>query len=163
MAILDGTNISRDRRKIISDKISALKDKGYDILWIESSSVRGDDVSEQQFEELKNSPDFLDKVHSASPPTSPSSLYSAIPATPSYCHRVHEGFALPNTSPLLCKVSLLLSIHMFVKYTIQQTNFLLPPPSVASCLSVCLRMTISVRWPCTETATSPSRKRRAAS
>jgi 6-phosphofructo-2-kinase len=62
VAILDGTNISRDRRKIISDKISAFKDKGYDILWIESSSVRGDDVSEQQFEELKNSPDFLDKV-----------------------------------------------------------------------------------------------------
>ena len=60
VAILDGTNITRDRRKIISDKISSLK--GYDILWIESSSVRGEDVSEQQFEELKNSPDFLDKV-----------------------------------------------------------------------------------------------------
>ena len=60
VAILDGTNITRDRRKIISDKISSLK--GYSILWIESSSLRGDDVSEQQFEELKNSPDFLDKV-----------------------------------------------------------------------------------------------------
>jgi 6-phosphofructo-2-kinase len=60
VAILDGTNITRDRRKIISDRISSLK--GYDILWVESASVRGEDVSEQQFEELKNSPDFLDKV-----------------------------------------------------------------------------------------------------
>ena len=64
MAILDGTNITRDRRKIINDKISSMrdKDKRYDILWIESSSVRAEDVSDQQFDELKNSPDFLDKV-----------------------------------------------------------------------------------------------------
>ena len=62
VAILDGTNITRDRRKIISDRIASLKDKGYDILWIESSGVVGDGVSEEQFEELKNSPDFLDKV-----------------------------------------------------------------------------------------------------
>lgn len=60
MAILDGTNITRDRRKIISDKIASLR--GYDILWIESTSNREEEVSEQQFEELKNSPDFLDKV-----------------------------------------------------------------------------------------------------
>ena len=62
VAILDGTNITRDRRKLISDRIASLKDKGYDILWIESSGVVGDGVSEEQFEELKNSPDFLDKV-----------------------------------------------------------------------------------------------------
>lgn len=64
MAILDGTNITRDRRKIINDKIASMrdKDKRYDILWIESSSVRADDNSDQQFDELKSSPDFLDKV-----------------------------------------------------------------------------------------------------
>jgi 6-phosphofructo-2-kinase len=92
VAILDGTNISRDRRKIISDKISAFKDKGYDILWIESSSVRGDDVSEQQFEELKNSPDFLDKVRCPLPtlrtPSFGLTYQSRLPATngtvPSY-------------------------------------------------------------------------------
>ena len=61
MAILDGTNITRDRRKIISEKISSLR--GYDILWIESTSNKEEEVSEKQFEELKNSPDFLDKVH----------------------------------------------------------------------------------------------------
>ena len=60
MAILDGTNITRDRRRIISEKISSLR--GYDILWIESTSNIKEEVSEQQFEELKNSPDFLDKV-----------------------------------------------------------------------------------------------------
>jgi 6-phosphofructo-2-kinase len=85
VAILDGTNISRDRRKIISDKISAFKDKGYDILWIESSSVRGDDVSEQQFEELKNSPDFLDKVRCPLPtlrtPSFGHTYQSRLPAT----------------------------------------------------------------------------------
>ena len=62
VAILDGTNITRDRRRIISEKISSLR--GYDILWIESTSNIKEEVSEQQFEELKNSPDFLDKVQS---------------------------------------------------------------------------------------------------
>eukprot|EP00596_Hydrurales_sp_CCMP1899_P002263 CAMPEP_0119034028 /NCGR_PEP_ID=MMETSP1177-20130426/1086_1 /TAXON_ID=2985 /ORGANISM="Ochromonas sp, Strain CCMP1899" /LENGTH=503 /DNA_ID=CAMNT_0006991219 /DNA_START=82 /DNA_END=1593 /DNA_ORIENTATION=+ len=60
VAILDGTNVTRDRRKIISDKIAALD--GYDILWVESSTMKeSDDITEQEFEELKQSPDFLDR------------------------------------------------------------------------------------------------------
>lgn len=60
VAILDGTNISKDRRQIITDKINSLE--GYDILWIESLRSREDsDITAQEFEELKHSPDFLDK------------------------------------------------------------------------------------------------------
>ena len=60
VAILDGTNISKDRRQIITDKVNSME--GYDILWIESLRSREDsDITEQEFEELKHSPDFLDK------------------------------------------------------------------------------------------------------
>ena len=59
-AIIDGTNISKDRRKIITDRINALD--GFDILWIESLKIREDqDITEHEFDELKQSPDFLDR------------------------------------------------------------------------------------------------------
>jgi broad specificity phosphatase PhoE/adenylate kinase family enzyme len=60
VAILDGTNISKDRRKLITDRVNELD--GFDILWIESLRSREDaDITEQEFEELKQSPDFLDR------------------------------------------------------------------------------------------------------
>lgn len=58
VAIIDGTNVSKDRRQIIREKVRALE--GCELLWIESCSERGD-ITDREFEELKNSPDFLDK------------------------------------------------------------------------------------------------------
>lgn len=59
IAILDGTNTTRDRRQMIRDRVS--KEDGYDILWIESTG-ESNDLTERQLEELRNSPDFLDKA-----------------------------------------------------------------------------------------------------
>jgi len=60
IAILDGTNITRDRRDIIRQRVS--KEDGYDILWIESVCENLNTISDVQAEELKNSPDFIDKA-----------------------------------------------------------------------------------------------------
>lgn len=60
IAILDGTNTTRDRRDLIRQRVA--KEEGYDILWIESLDESGDDITDKQLEELRNSPDFLDKV-----------------------------------------------------------------------------------------------------
>jgi len=59
IAILDGTNTTRERRNLIKERVA--REDGYDILWIESS---WSDValSDDQFEDLKNSPDFIDKL-----------------------------------------------------------------------------------------------------
>eukprot|EP01035_Chromulina_nebulosa_P019744 gene19744-25676_t len=59
IAIFDGTNTTRDRRQLIRDRVA--REDGYDILWIESINDKTDDIEEKQFEELKNSPDFIDK------------------------------------------------------------------------------------------------------
>lgn len=58
IAILDGTNTTQDRRQLIRDRVA--QENGYDVLWIESVSST-EDVTEAQLEELKHSPDFLDK------------------------------------------------------------------------------------------------------
>ena len=60
IAILDGTNVTRDRRDMIRQRVA--KEDGYDILWIESVCANLNTISEVQVEELKNSPDFIDKV-----------------------------------------------------------------------------------------------------
>lgn len=56
---MDGTNYTKERRNIIRDRVS--KEPGYEILWIESLVTQDVEVTEQQFEDLKNSPDFVDK------------------------------------------------------------------------------------------------------
>lgn len=55
---MDGTNTTRDRRNLIRERVA--KEDGFDILWIESI---GDDnvLTEDQLEQMKSSPDFLDK------------------------------------------------------------------------------------------------------
>jgi broad specificity phosphatase PhoE/predicted kinase len=60
IAILDGTNVTRDRRDMIRQRVA--KEDGYDILWIESVCENLNTISDLQVEELKNSPDFIDKV-----------------------------------------------------------------------------------------------------
>jgi len=60
IAILDGTNITRDRRDLIRQRVS--KEDGYDILWIESVVENLNTIPSLQLEELKNSPDFIDAV-----------------------------------------------------------------------------------------------------
>ena len=61
VAIIDGTNISKERRKVISDTISSLN--GHSLLWIESAKSRSNEseISDSKFDELRQSPDFLDK------------------------------------------------------------------------------------------------------
>lgn len=62
IAIIDGTNTTKDRRKLIRDRVAS--EDGYDILWIESINDNldnGNELDESQLEELKNSPDFIDK------------------------------------------------------------------------------------------------------
>ena len=59
IAILDGTNTTFDRRKLIRDRVA--KENGYDILWIESIAS-SEIVTAAQLEELKHSPDFLDEA-----------------------------------------------------------------------------------------------------
>ena len=58
IVILDGTNSTRERRQLIRDRVA--KEDGYDILWIESVSNHVD-LTEKQLEDLRNSPDFIDK------------------------------------------------------------------------------------------------------
>lgn len=59
IAIMDGTNYTKDRRDLIRDRVS--KEPGYEVLWIESIITQDGEVSEEQFDALKNSPDFIDK------------------------------------------------------------------------------------------------------
>jgi hypothetical protein len=71
VAILDGTNTTKDRRQRIREKVEkwiGLEEnatlRGCEILWIESYSDSQEEeeaLTEAQIEELKASPDFLDK------------------------------------------------------------------------------------------------------
>ena len=71
VAILDGTNTTKDRRQRIREKVEkwiGLEEnatlRGCEILWIESYSDSQEEeeaLTETQIEELKASPDFLDK------------------------------------------------------------------------------------------------------
>ena len=56
---MDGTNYTKARRDLIRDRVS--KEPGYEILWIESLLTQDDEITEQQFAALQNSPDFIDK------------------------------------------------------------------------------------------------------
>ena len=56
---MDGTNYTKARRDLIRDRVS--QEPGYEILWIESLLTQDAEMTEQQFEALKNSPDFIDK------------------------------------------------------------------------------------------------------
>ena len=61
IAILDGSNSTRDRRDMIRERLS--KENGYHIFWIESTTtsyLEGDD--EARGNALKRSPDFLNSV-----------------------------------------------------------------------------------------------------
>lgn len=58
IAIVDGTNTTRDKRDLIRERVA--KEKGYDILWIESL-WESEEMTERQLEELRDSPDFLDR------------------------------------------------------------------------------------------------------
>jgi 6-phosphofructo-2-kinase/fructose-2,6-biphosphatase 2 len=58
IAILDGTNINKDRRQLIRDRIS--KENGYEILWIESVYT-SDEIFDQHLNQMRESPDFLDE------------------------------------------------------------------------------------------------------
>ena len=61
IAIIDGTNTTTERRDIIRQRVS--KEDGYDILWVESvCDELGTTLTDLQIEELKNSPDFIDKA-----------------------------------------------------------------------------------------------------
>lgn len=60
IAILDGTNTTRERRQLIRDRVA--KEDGYDILWIESvSDIEIVELTDKQVDELKSSPDFIDR------------------------------------------------------------------------------------------------------
>lgn len=61
IAIIDGTNVTKDRRKMIRHRVA--QEDGYEILWIESINnlSSASELPEYVFDELKNSPDFIDK------------------------------------------------------------------------------------------------------
>ncbi len=59
IVIIDGTNTTRDRRQLIRDRLA--KENNYEILWIESVYTTDDVISDEMVEQMKNSPDFLDK------------------------------------------------------------------------------------------------------
>jgi broad specificity phosphatase PhoE len=57
IAIVDGTNVTRDKRKLIRDRVA--REAGYEILWIESIA-EDKNFDDAHMQELSNSPDFLD-------------------------------------------------------------------------------------------------------
>ena len=58
---MDGTNTTRDRRDIIRNRVA--QEDGYNLLWIESAAESNTEnkLTPSEEEELKHSPDFIDK------------------------------------------------------------------------------------------------------
>ena len=59
VAIIDGTNTTVERRQLLRKHLA--KDGAVDTLWIESIYAEGVHLSTRQWDELRHSPDFLDK------------------------------------------------------------------------------------------------------
>jgi broad specificity phosphatase PhoE/predicted kinase len=57
IAILDGTNTTRERRNTIRQRLA--REDNYEILWIESKRLDDDVLEPQKLSSLKESPDFL--------------------------------------------------------------------------------------------------------